>query len=90
MSVKVIMPVFLQAFTESEEMIEVNGATVGDCLGALTKRHPGVRKMLVDDTGKLLSYVGVYINGQNAFPNEMSRPVKDGDEIHVLYALGGG
>jgi molybdopterin converting factor small subunit len=46
--------------------------------------------MLVDDSGRLHSYVGIYINGQDAFPGEMSKPVKSGDEIHVLYALAGG
>ncbi len=90
MSVKINMPIFLQPFTANKGAIEVEGETVGECLGVLMKSYPEVRKMLVDENGKLHSYVGVYINGQDAFPGEMSKKVKAGDEIHVLYALAGG
>jgi molybdopterin converting factor small subunit len=90
MSIRIILPIFLQAFTDNQETMEVEGHTVGECLAVVINEHPAVKKMLVDDKGKLHSYVGIYINGQDAFPGEMSRAVKAGDEIHVLYALGGG
>jgi molybdopterin converting factor small subunit len=90
MSVKINMPIFLQPFTANKDSIDVEGETVGECLGVLMKAYPDVRKMLVDEKGKLHSYVGIYINGQDAFPEEMSKRVQSGDEIHVLYALAGG
>lgn len=90
MTVKINMPVFLQPFTSNTETIEVEGKTVGECLGALLSKYPEVRDMLVDQGGKLHSYVGVYINGKDAFPGELDKRVEDGDEIHVLYALAGG
>ena len=90
MSVRINMPIFLQAFTDNQEMIEVQGHTVGECLEVVMKAYPNVKKLLVDDNGKLHSYVGIYVNGQDAFPGETARAVKEGDEIHVLYALGGG
>ncbi|OGO37017.1 MAG: hypothetical protein A2147_08370 [Chloroflexi bacterium RBG_16_57_8] len=90
MSIKVSLPIFLQAFTGDTENIEVEGKTVGDCLKSLTSQYPGVKKMLVDDKGTLHSYVGIYINTEDAFPNELTKAVKDGDEIHILYALAGG
>jgi adenylyltransferase/sulfurtransferase len=90
MSVKIIMPVFLQPFTSNKETIEVEGKTVGECLAAVMSRYPETREMLVDQNGKLHSYVGVYVNGQDAYPGEMNKRVDDGDEIHVLYALAGG
>jgi molybdopterin converting factor small subunit len=90
MGVRINLPIFLQAFADNKETMDVQGQTVGECLAVVMEEHPGVRKMLVDDNGKLHSYVGIYINGQDAFPGEMTRPVKDGDEVHVLYALGGG
>ena len=46
--------------------------------------------MLFNKEEKLHSYVGTYINGEDAFPNELSRTIKDGDEIHVIYIIGGG
>ena len=90
MSIKLTMPIFLQAFTSDKETIEVDGHTVGECLNAVIKIYPGLKKMLVDDKGNLHNYVGIYINGEDAFPEEMKKPVKDGDEVHVLYTLAGG
>jgi len=90
MSIRINVPIFLQPFTGNKEIVEAEGKTVGECLGVLMKEYPEVRKMLVDDNGKLHSYVGIYINGQDAFPGEMARAVETGDEIHVLYALAGG
>lgn len=90
MSIKINIPTFLQAFTDDKETIDIDGETVGACLNALMRQYPDVKKMLVDEKGDLHSYVGIYINGQDAFPNETAKPVKDGDEIHVLYSLAGG
>jgi hypothetical protein len=32
----------------------------------------------------------VYLNGASAFPNELVKPVKDGDKINLVYMLSGG
>ena len=90
MSIKVNVPIFLQAFTDDQEAVEVEGKTVGDCLKALSEKYPTMKKMLVNDKGALHSYVGIYINSEDAYPNELAKQVKDGDEIHILYALAGG
>jgi len=90
MSIKMTMPVFLQAITNDKETLEVNGRTVAECIDAVVKTYPGLRKMLIDDKGRLHNYVGIYINGEDAYPDELKKPVKDGDEIHVLYTLAGG
>jgi len=90
MSVKVNMPVVLQAFADNSETLEVDGQTVGECLAEIMRRYPTLKKMLVDQSGKLHAYVGIYINDQDAYPGEMSRTVSDGDEIHIIYALAGG
>jgi molybdopterin converting factor small subunit len=90
MSVKVNLPIFLQAFTDNKEAIDTEGSTVSECIDALIRQYPEVKKMLIDRKGNLHSYVGIYINSQDAFPNVMEKPVKDGDEIHILYSLAGG
>jgi molybdopterin converting factor small subunit len=90
MSIKLIMPVFLQAITNDKETIEVSGGTVGECIDAVIKIYPALKKMLIDDKGRLHNYVGIYINSEDAFPDELKKPVKDGDEVHVLYTLAGG
>jgi molybdopterin converting factor small subunit len=90
MSVKLTMPVFLQAFTNDKETVEVEGHTVAECLNAVIKIYPDLKKMLMDDKGRLNNYVGIYIDGQDAYPDELKKPVKDGDEVYVLYTMAGG
>ena len=90
MSIKIGIPSYLQPFTNNLEVVEVNGSTVGGCLNYLVKEFPGMEKMLFDKNGKLLSYVGIYINSEDAYPEESAKPVKEGDELYILYVIGGG
>ncbi|MBW1912190.1 MAG: MoaD/ThiS family protein [Deltaproteobacteria bacterium] len=34
--------------------------------------------------------IEVYVNGETAYPDELARQVRDGDEIHLLVMLAGG
>jgi adenylyltransferase/sulfurtransferase len=90
MSIRIAVPSFLQSFAGGNASVEVSGRTVGECLDGLAAGYPEVRKMLFDENGRLRSYVGFYVNGQNAFPEGPSKQVHDGDEIRLLYAIGGG
>ena len=90
MSIKIDIPSYLQPLTNNTEAVEVNGSTVGECLNHLIKQFPRIEKMLIDKNGKLFSYVGIYINGEDAYPEELVKPVKEGDELYILYIIGGG
>ena len=90
MSVKINIPGYLQPFTNNNEEVEVNGNSVGGCLGHLIKQFPGIEEMLFAKHGQLFDYVNVFINGEDAYPNELDKPIKDGDELHVIYIIGGG
>ncbi len=90
MSIKIDIPSYLQPYTNSMEIVEVNGSTVGGCLNHLVKQFPGMEKMLFGKNGKLHSYVGIYINGEDAYPGELAKPVKEGDELYILYIISGG
>ena len=90
MSVKVEIPSYLQHLTDNTEVIEVSASTVGECLSRLIAQFPSSEKMLFDKDGKLHSYVGIYINGEDAYPDELAKPLRDGDELYILYIIGGG
>ena len=90
MSVKIEIPSYLQPFTNGSEVVEVKGSTVGECLNRLIELFAVMNKMLITKKGKLHGYVGIYINGEDAYPNELAKPVKDGDKIQILYIIGGG
>jgi hypothetical protein len=40
--------------------------------------------------GKLSNIVEIYVNLKSAYPNELAKPVQDGDEIHAIMMLAGG
>ncbi len=90
MSVKINIHPVLQHFTSDQDVVEVGGHTVGDCLKELVARFPEVRQGLFDKDGKLLNYVDVYVNGESAYPEELARSVRDGDELHLVMVIAGG
>jgi len=77
-------------FTNGLEVVAVEGKTVGECLNQLIKQFPGMDQALFAKKDKLLNNVEVYLNHASAYPNELLKPVKDDDEIHLLVMLTGG
>ena len=90
MSVRVAIPAYLQPFTNDLEVVEVSGSTVGECLNHLVTRFSGMEEKLFAQNGKLHGYVGIYLNGEDCYPEDLAKPVKDGDELDILYIIGGG
>jgi molybdopterin converting factor small subunit len=76
-------------YTDGKEIIQVEGKTVGECLKDLVKQYPPLKKEIFKN-GKLNPIMEVYLNGASAFPNELVKPVKDGDKINLVYMLSGG
>ena len=90
MPVKVHIHTTHRQFTNGLEVVPADGNTVGQCLNDLVKQFPGMEKALFAKKDKLLNIVEVYVNHTTAHPNELIKPVKDGDEIHLLVMLAGG
>jgi sulfur-carrier protein len=69
----------------------VEGATLGEALGAVFAAQPRLRGYVLDDQGALRRHVAVYVNGRPARDRVgLSDPVAPRDEIHVFQALTGG
>ena len=77
-------------FTNGLEVVAAEGKTVGECLADLVRQYPGMEKALFAKKDKLLNNIEVYLNHATAYPNELAKPVKDGDEIHLIVMLTGG
>jgi hypothetical protein len=90
MSVKVHLPVYLRPYAGDAEVVEVNGETAAASIGDLVARFPDIDKMLFAAPGQLHDYVSVFLDGEFAQGDELSRAVADGAELHLLYLLGGG
>lgn len=90
MSVTVNIDPALQHLTNDQHAVEVNGVTVGQCLEHLVKQFPALGHWLIDPQGKLHDSVDVFINQESSFPEELSKAVKDGDELHIVAIISGG
>ena len=90
MAVKVHVHATHRQFTDGLEVVDVKGNTVGECLNQLVREFPEVEKALFAKKDKLHNIVEVYLNHTSAYPNELAKPVKDGDEIHLVVMLAGG
>jgi molybdopterin converting factor small subunit len=76
--------------TDNSEVVEVEGTTVGTCLDHLIRQFPGMKEALFDPKGKLRRNIEIYINANSAYPNELTKTVSNGDEIHLTVMLAGG
>ncbi|MBM4350438.1 MAG: MoaD/ThiS family protein [Deltaproteobacteria bacterium] len=90
MPVKVHIHLTHRRFTDGKEVVEAEGQTVGECLNHLIQQFPGMEKAIFAKKDKLHNIVEVYLNHASAHPNELAKPVKDGDEIHLILMLAGG
>ena len=86
MSVKVLVPSLLYKYTDNEKVVEVNGDTVQDCIDALRDRYPELERWLYRG-GKVATFVHIGLNNKKASVDDK---VKNGDELKIMLATGGG
>ena len=91
MAVKVMIPTPLRVFANKKESTQVNAATVGEVLGALTTEFSGLRKHLFTEEGKLRSFVNVYLNDEDIrYLAKENTATKDGDVVSIVPSIAGG
>ena len=90
MSVNIHIHVTHRQYTDGQASIEAKGSTVGEALNDFIRQYPGIKKEILDDKGQLLHYIEIYLNGESAYPGELEKPVKDGDDVQIIAFLAGG
>jgi adenylyltransferase/sulfurtransferase len=71
--------------------VNVDGATVGEALSALTTQYPNLRQHLFADDGKLRSFVNVYLNDEDVrYLKHVETPVSDADRLAIVPSVAGG
>jgi molybdopterin converting factor small subunit len=89
MRVRIDIPWFFQRAT-GVGMVELEGATVGDCLKGLVARFPALEAELFDKQGGLSPFIDIYLGGKSVRAAGQDRPVADGDELSILLLVDGG
>jgi adenylyltransferase/sulfurtransferase len=88
---KIVIPTALRQYAGGTAAVEVQGATAGEVLTSLTTQHPELKKHLYDASGKLRSFVNVFVNDEDIrHQQNENTPIKDGDDISIIPAIAGG
>lgn len=74
---------------EGPATLEVSGETVGQCLDYAFERQPQLKKAVLGEKGNFISGVFIRVNGEFIYSDPVAKPVKDGDEIEIVYFAGG-
>ncbi|OGO19309.1 MAG: hypothetical protein A2144_13455 [Chloroflexi bacterium RBG_16_50_9] len=90
MSVKVNVHYFLPHLTRDQDIVEVYGNTVDECLEQFISEYPKAREWLFREDGNLSNLVDVRVNLESSEPEGLAKPVKDGDEILLVMMISGG
>jgi molybdopterin converting factor small subunit len=90
MNVIINLATYLQPYADNNEKVEVRGNTIEDCINNLVENFPNIKIMLIGEDGKILPYVNIFLNEETVYPDQLTTPVKDNDEIYLLYLIGGG
>jgi adenylyltransferase/sulfurtransferase len=88
---RVLIPTPLRQYAEKKATVDVDAATVGEALQALTSQHGDLRRHLYGDDGRLRSFVNVYLNNEDIrYLAREDTPVKDNDTISIVPSIAGG
>jgi adenylyltransferase/sulfurtransferase len=88
---KILVPTPLRQYAGKQSAIDVEAATVGEALTALTSSYPDLRKHLYSDEGKLRAFVNLYLNDEDIrYLQQDKTAVKDGDTLSIVPSIAGG
>lgn len=88
-AVKIFYPA-LQGLVGGPDDVQVEGATVGECLADVVRRFPESGPLLFDTRGELLKRVYVFVNRESMFKADLAKPVGDKDELIIAVLATGG
>lgn len=90
MSVRIHIPTPMRQHTEGQAVVDASGSTVKALLDDLGQKHPGITQRLFDN-GQVRRFVNVYLNDEDIrYLDNLTTPVKDGDELSIIPAVAGG
>jgi sulfur-carrier protein adenylyltransferase/sulfurtransferase len=91
MAHRILIPTPLRPFAGKNDVVEVEGTTVGDALKGLVGQYGDLRRHLYNDDGRLRSFVNIYVNDEDIRHLEREQTaLKAGDTISIVPSVAGG
>jgi molybdopterin converting factor small subunit len=86
--VNVRVPSNLADYTNAARVVQANGRTLGEALGDLERRYPGIRFRIVSEQDRIRRHIKIFVNRDAV--RDLATPLSPGDEIMIVAALSGG
>jgi sulfur-carrier protein adenylyltransferase/sulfurtransferase len=88
---RILIPTPLRPYTDKQDSVDAAGATVGELLEDLTRKHSGLKAHLYNEQGKLRSFVNVYVNDEDIrYLQKEATPVAAADTVSIIPSVAGG
>lgn len=84
---KVLIPSALYSYTTQAE-VTAEGSTVAAVLDDLDSRYPGIRFRMIDEQNRVRAHIRFFVNNEQV--KDLSRSLKETDELIIVQALSGG
>jgi molybdopterin converting factor small subunit len=78
----------LRSYTAGAATVTAEGGTVGELLGDLERRYPGMRFRMIDEQQRIRPHIRIFVGAREA--RDLQLPVGPKDPVHLLCALSGG
>lgn len=88
---RIIIPTPLRKFTDNQASAETGGDTVAEAFEQLTSRYPELRRHLYDESGKIRSFVRIYVGDDdiNVLQKDQT-PLENSSVVSIIPAIAGG
>ena len=84
------IPAPYRGSTNGADRVEVEGATVEECVQAVDAQFPGFGDQVWDSRHAVHRFVKLYVNGDEIDRQAIDTAVAATDEVEVLAAVAGG
>ncbi len=87
----IIIPTPLRKFTNNTSKLEIKGDSIREVINELTLNFPELKKNLLDDAGKLRSFVNIFVDNDDIRSlQQEDTAVKEDTVISIIPAIAGG
>ena len=91
MANRVLIPTPLRIYAGKQDVVEIEGHTVGELLVNLTTQYSELRNHLYTEDGRLRSFVNVYVNDDDIrYLQKDQTPLHPGDTVSIIPSVAGG
>ena len=85
------IPTPLRKLTGGAEEVQAAGKSVGELIGELEKKHPGIKERICDESGSVRRFVNIFVKDEDIrFLQNLETPLGEKDEVSIVPAIAGG